>query len=58
LADYANLTGIDLTENSFAEKIERSYLPRPFSNYSKNARKLSKNTVRAIGGELAAPARE
>jgi hypothetical protein len=27
LADYANLTGIDLTKNAFAEKIERSDSP-------------------------------
>jgi hypothetical protein len=27
LADYANLTGIDLTKNTFAEKIERSNSP-------------------------------
>ena len=27
LADYANLTGIDLTKNPFAEKIERSSSP-------------------------------
>jgi hypothetical protein len=45
LADYAKITGIDLSSHARTVK----FLRRPSLNYSKTARRLSRNIAMAIG---------
>jgi hypothetical protein len=50
LADYAKITGIDLScNNPFAAMLEQSIPLRPSLNCSKNERRLLKNIAMAIG---------
>jgi len=49
LADYANITGIDLSMNPFAAMLEESNSPEVSSDYSRDERGLSKNIAMAIG---------
>jgi hypothetical protein len=46
LADYAKVTGIDLSENPFAAV---QLLPKPSFNYLRDERKPLKNIAMAIG---------
>jgi hypothetical protein len=49
LADYAKITGIDLSDTPFATTLEQSNSQKLSSNYSRDGKRPSRNIAMAIG---------